>query len=84
VAACCSLLLEYAPIGFAPAANVRNPPLVSSDTTGPNRTLAVPYNAAVQLSHCSHSCTAPNFFGSIVGVRDEADFAEFGNLSLVG
>jgi hypothetical protein len=29
--------------------------------TGPHRTLAVPYNAAVQLSHCGHSCMAQHF-----------------------
>jgi hypothetical protein len=31
------------------------------DTDGPNRTLAAPYNAAVQLSHCGHSCMAQHF-----------------------
>jgi hypothetical protein len=31
------------------------------DRTCPNRTLAAPYNAAVQLSHCGHSCMAQHF-----------------------
>jgi hypothetical protein len=34
---------------------------VAHDTPGPNRTLAVPYNAGVQLSHCRHSCMAQHF-----------------------
>jgi hypothetical protein len=31
--------------------------------SGPNRTLAVPYNAAVQLSHCRHSCIVQHVLG---------------------
>jgi hypothetical protein len=35
--------------------------LAPTNMNGPNRTLAAPYNAAVQLSHCGHSCMAQHF-----------------------
>ena len=35
--------------------------LAPTNMNGPNRTLAVPYNAAAQLSHCGHSCMAQHF-----------------------
>jgi hypothetical protein len=37
--------------------------LAPTNMNGPNRTLAAPYNAAVQLSHCGHSCMAQHFVG---------------------
>jgi len=35
--------------------------LAPTNMNGPNRTLAVAYSAAVQLSHCGHSCMAQHF-----------------------
>jgi len=35
--------------------------LAPTNMDDPNRTLAAPYNAAVQLSHCGHSCMAQHF-----------------------
>jgi hypothetical protein len=35
--------------------------IAPTNMNGPLRTLAVPYNAGVQLSHCGHSCMAQHF-----------------------
>jgi hypothetical protein len=41
---------------------------------GPNRTFTATTNAAVQLSHCGHSCFLQHFVGLNVGVRTKPPF----------
>ena len=53
--------------------------LAADDANGPNRTLAVPYNAAVQLSHCRHSSGAQHF--SAINDRDMLGYTETGRAS---
>ncbi|WP_299751534.1 hypothetical protein, partial [uncultured Boseongicola sp.] len=47
--------------------------LAPTNMNGPNRTFTAPYNAAVQLSHCGHSCMAQHFCRLKRRCADRAD-----------